>query len=95
MKSIKIITKSDKGKLALEHHIAETTKLKKRTKLAFKMLGYTQEVTNMEPYTVEITLTNKYFQHLVKASDVLAKVSEAMGENGALLERDYIYEVVE
>lgn len=88
MKEIKIISKTGKGVLAMEHHIQESMKLKKPEKLMWKMMGYTQDVTE-NPYTIILTIKNRAFQQLLKPEDMIRKIDEALNENGAIKNRDY------
>lgn len=95
MKSIKIISITDQGKIALEQCIVEGMKEGKASKMMFKMLGYTQEVVENNPLIVEITLKRKVFQKILKAQDMINKIESIMRENKAIQDIDYKIEVID
>ena len=64
MREVKIITKTRNGELALKEHYVESLKLKTIHKIQFRAMGYKQEILEEKPFTMVITIKNKYFQKL-------------------------------
>lgn len=90
MKNFYIIALNETGTKALEQHIAESMKEPRRNKLMFKLMGYTQKVINLDPYTIEIEINNKRLAQFLEPRDFARKVVETMTKNGAKEEIDYI-----
>ncbi len=93
MKGIKLIAISKKGKEALQHHIKDSVKLPWNQRVMFKQLGWSQIVTQEDPFTVEISLSNKRVRAIVKAEHITAEIQSVLKSQGALIDTDYTMEV--
>lgn len=95
MKSVKITARTENGKIAIERALHEGIKQDRRSRFLFKMLGYTQEIISREPFIVMVSLTKKVYQQIIKAQDIANKIQEALTENDAKKDTDYLIEVTE
>ena len=91
IKSLKIIAKTENGIKAIKSHI-DTTKTKEMHMA--RLLGYKQQVISLEPFTLLVTL-NWQLQRLIKQEDLTRKIKEAMKQNKAKYNQDYIIVVEE
>jgi len=89
MKEIKIITTTKAGEKALKQHYEESLKLKGVHKIKWRAMGYKQEVISIKPYTMLISITNKYFQTVLNPIDFKKQIKKALKENGATNNKDY------
>jgi len=89
LKEIKIITKTESGEKALKQHYEESLKLRTIHKIKWRAMGYKQEVTKTKPYTMTLSVTNKYFQMVLNPIDFKKQIKKALKENGATNIKDY------
>ena len=94
MKSISIISQTETGKRAIEQHLIEVAKSRK-SKFPVKAMGYKFLITSEDPKILEISLTKKIFQRLVRSPDFRNMIAREMKEYGAELDKDYRLEVEE
>lgn len=92
MRAIKIIAISEAGTIAINKHIAESFRLKRREKMTFTMLGFKQEIISQNPLILELSMNNRIGQ-LVKADDFSSRIQESLKENNAMRDIDYRIEV--
>lgn len=90
---LKIKACSDAGKIAIEQHLEESRKLRRDKRMMFRMLGFTQEITNQDPLTLEIRLSHNHLARMVKPDHLTREIEEAMLKNKACLHSDYTIEV--
>ena len=93
MKSITIKAITTKGKAALEQHFQESQKLRIVHRLTFKKMGFRQEIISDDPHTLEISITNPYFQSVMQKGQMLKEVHKALKKNGADKNKDYQVQV--
>jgi len=92
MKELKIQSITSKGEAALKQHWEESKKIKLLHKFTFKKLGYKQELLSENPFIILLSITNPYFQVILKEQDMINKVKEGLKEFGAKIKTDYFIE---
>lgn len=95
MKEVKIICLTDIGKRALEIHLKESIKLRWDQKQMFKLLGFSQNVTNQDPFTLSLVLTNRRLSSQIQPDHFTGIIKTCLETNGAKEDIDYKFEVLQ
>lgn len=93
MKAIKIISKTEVGKIAIEQHVAETQKIGWKERMMFKQLGFSQKIISHNPTILELELKNHRLTSVIKPEHFCLQIEETLKDNGAVKDTDYMIEV--
>lgn len=96
MKSIKIISLTEKGELSIKQHYEEYIKKsaikRMAVRLLLKKIGINQEVSCEKPYTLRVWATPNSSFSMVKNAHIEQEIDLALKANSAERNIDYFYE---
>jgi hypothetical protein len=85
---IRIIARNENGEKAIQQHYVESMKVGRAKRMMMRQLGMRQEITRLQPYTLEVSISEK-LSVFMKNKHITEEINEAMLKNGATLEDDY------
>lgn len=95
MKEIKIIARSEKGRTAIEQNVHDFLKEKKRVKMLGSLMGIKQEIINLDPLTVSLSINSRLYENIIDMTDWRVKIENSLSGQGCNDGEDFIIEVNE
>lgn len=95
MKKIIITALTKWGSAALNRHIREAKRLSRKQRLIFKLAGFKQEVINIDPYTIELTIKNRFIDNPSYIESIITEITNALKHNAANKDQDYTIKIIE
>ena len=59
----------------------------------FRLMGYKQEVTNLEPYIITLSIKKNHLTRWVQLEHLILEIEKAIKQYGAIKNQDYKIQV--
>jgi len=92
MAIITFTAKNELGTKALKKHWEESRKLPMKQRMVFRASGYKHELVSEEPYTLKLTINNRYAKTKEFIKLIKSEARTTLKKNGATVS-DYSMEV--